>query len=64
MAAGGEAGLARAIEIIHEEIRVCMMLLGITSLDELDGGYLHPTQPVTPPHPLSAFPLFMEKHKW
>jgi glycolate oxidase len=64
LAAGGEAGLARAIEIIHEEIRVCMMLLGITSLDELDGGYLHPTQPVTQPHPLSAFPLFMEKHKW
>ena len=64
LAAGGEAGLARAIELIHEEIRVCMMLLGITSLDELDGSYLHPTQPVTPPHPLSAFPLFMEKHKW
>lgn len=64
LAAGGEAGLARAIEIIHEEIRVCMMLLGITSLDELDGSYLHPTQPVTQPHPLSAFPLFMEKHKW
>ena len=41
-----------------------MMLLGINRLDELDGSYLHPAQPVTQPHPLSAFPLFMEKHKW
>jgi isopentenyl diphosphate isomerase/L-lactate dehydrogenase-like FMN-dependent dehydrogenase len=61
LAAGGQAGLVRMLEILEEEIIVTMGLLGVTRLNQLNSSYLEPTQPVVPPHPLSAFPVVMER---
>src|SRR5215469_16941915 len=57
LAAGGEAALIRMLEILGDEVRRCLGLLGVTKFAELDGSYLHPAPPVTVPHVLSAFPL-------
>lgn len=42
LAAGGEAGAARAIAILEEEIRRTMALLGCGSIAELDRRYIRP----------------------
>jgi glycolate oxidase len=57
LAAAGEAGLVRALELLEEEVRLCLGLLGVTSFAGLDASYLHPAEPVTAPHVTSAFPL-------
>jgi len=57
LAAAGEPGLVRALELLEEEIRIAMGLLGVHSLAQLDPSYLHPAAPVTLPHVTSAFPL-------
>jgi glycolate oxidase len=57
LAAAGEAGLVRALELLEDEIRIAMGLLGVHSLDMLDASYLHAATPVTVPHVTSAFPL-------
>jgi isopentenyl diphosphate isomerase/L-lactate dehydrogenase-like FMN-dependent dehydrogenase len=57
LAAAGEAGLVRALELLEDEIRIAMGLLGVHSLGMLDSSYLHPATPVTLPHVTSAFPL-------
>jgi glycolate oxidase len=57
LAAGGEAGLVRMLELIEDEVQRCLGLLGVTKLAELDRSYLHPAAPTNPPHVLSAFPL-------
>ncbi len=60
LAAAGQAGLVRALELLEEEIRICLSLLGVTRIAALDGSYLHTAAPVTPPHVTSAFPLLHE----
>jgi (S)-mandelate dehydrogenase len=40
VAAAGEAGAARALEIFHEEIRRNMALLGVNTIAELGPQYL------------------------
>ncbi len=57
MAAAGQAGVVRMLEILEAEVMSCLGLLGVTSFGELDRGFLHPAQPVTMPDVLSAFPL-------
>jgi isopentenyl diphosphate isomerase/L-lactate dehydrogenase-like FMN-dependent dehydrogenase len=57
LAAGGREGVVRMLELLEAELVVAMKLIGITSLDELDGSCLHPTLPVARPEPLGAFPL-------
>lgn len=61
LAAAGQAGLTRMLEILEEEIIVSMGLLGVTKLDQLNRDYVTPSHPVTQPHPLSAFPVVMER---
>jgi len=61
LAAAGQTGLTRMLEILEEEIIVAMGLLGVTKLDQLNRDYVTPTHPVTQPHPLSAFPVVMER---
>jgi glycolate oxidase len=56
LAAAGEAGLMRALEILEMEIRQTMGLLGVTRLDQLDASFLTDAKPVTPAHATSAFP--------
>ena len=57
LAAGGEAGLLRVLELLEDEVRICLGLMGLTSWETLDGSYLHATEPVDASHALSAFPL-------
>ena len=57
LAAAGQAGLERALELLEDEIRICLGLLGVTSYRELDASYVREAPAVTDPHVLSAFPL-------
>jgi isopentenyl diphosphate isomerase/L-lactate dehydrogenase-like FMN-dependent dehydrogenase len=43
LAAGGEAGVARAIALIDSELRRAMALLGVVSIDDLDRRHLRDT---------------------
>jgi isopentenyl diphosphate isomerase/L-lactate dehydrogenase-like FMN-dependent dehydrogenase len=61
LAAGGAAGLMRMLEILEEEIIVTMGLLGVNHLEELGPSFLESAEPVVSPHPLSAFPVVMER---
>lgn len=60
LAAAGQAGLVRVLELLEDEIRICLGLLGAASLAALDRSYLHPARPVILPHATSAFPLLDE----
>ncbi|HUG35863.1 MAG TPA: alpha-hydroxy acid oxidase [Candidatus Limnocylindrales bacterium] len=60
LAAAAEAGLVRVFELLEDEIRIAMALLGVDRLSALDGSYLHAATPVTRPHVTSAFPLLEE----
>jgi glycolate oxidase len=57
LAADGIAGLVRALEILEEEVRVCLGLLGATSFAELTPAHLAAAPVVGEPGALSAFPL-------
>jgi len=57
LAAAGQAGLERALEILEEEVRICLGLLGVTSYGQLDASYLREARLVTAAGALSAFPL-------
>ncbi len=46
LAAANEAGLQRVMELLEDEIRICMGLLGVHSLGMLDKSYLHPQAPI------------------
>ncbi len=56
LAAAGQAGLVRVLEILKDEIVTAMGLLGITRLDQLNSNYLCEVQPLGPAHEMSAFP--------
>jgi glycolate oxidase len=57
LAAAGQGGLVRMLELLEDETQRSLGLLGVTCLSELDRSCLHPAQPVGSPHVLSAFPL-------
>jgi glycolate oxidase len=56
LAAGGEAGVNRMLEILETEISVSMGLLGVSKLDQLDASYLQKVRPVKFPGDLNPFP--------
>jgi isopentenyl diphosphate isomerase/L-lactate dehydrogenase-like FMN-dependent dehydrogenase len=60
LAAAGVPGLVRALELLEEEIRICLGLLGVPNLAGLNRSYLHAAVPVARPHVTSAFPLLEE----
>jgi len=60
LAAAGTPGLVRALEILEEEVRTCLGLLGVTSLGELGAAHLAPAPAVGAPGALGAFPLLGE----
>jgi glycolate oxidase len=60
LAAAGQAGLERALELLEEEARIALGLLGVDRLGALDPSYLSVASPVTRPHVTSAFPLLEE----
>jgi glycolate oxidase len=57
LAAAGPAGLVRTLELVEEEIRICLGLLGVTSYAELTPKHLAPAPSVTTPDTFSAFPF-------
>src|SRR5919202_6099580 len=57
LAAAGPAGLVRALEILEDEIRTCLGLLGVTSFAELTPRHLAKAPMVRMPDTFSAFPL-------
>jgi len=61
LAAGGEAGLVRALDILEEEIIITMGLLGVTQLSDLDGSYVERTEAIEPAHLLNPFPIVKER---
>ena len=57
LAAAGVGGLVRTLELLEEEVRICLGLLGVNSLAELTPRHLTLAAPVFEPAVLSAFPL-------
>jgi glycolate oxidase len=61
LGAAGEAGVLRVLEILEEEIRSTLGLLGVACWSDLDQSYLHFGAPlVREPGYGSAFPLLQE----
>jgi glycolate oxidase len=56
MAAGGVDALVRTLELLEDETRMAMALLGARSIDQLDSSYVERTDPVMLPHEMSAWP--------
>ena len=57
LAAAGEAGIVRMLELLEDEVVRCLGLLGVTKFADLDRSYLHPATPTNLPNVFSAFPL-------
>ena len=57
LAAGGTDGVVRMLDLLKEEVHICLALLGVTSLQQLSTRHLHAVQPIDPPHVFSSFPL-------
>ena len=60
IAAAGAPGIVRMLELLEEEIRTCLGLLGVNRIEELDARYLHPADPVRTDGIRSAWPLLDE----
>ena len=57
LAAGGTAGVVRMLELLEEETRLALGLLGVTHYADIEKSQLVAEAPVEPPHVTSAFPL-------
>jgi isopentenyl diphosphate isomerase/L-lactate dehydrogenase-like FMN-dependent dehydrogenase len=57
LAAAGEVGAKRVLDLLRSEVAVCLGQLGVTSFSQLDASYLRAAVPTRPPGVLSAFPL-------
>jgi glycolate oxidase len=55
LAADGKDGLVRVLEILEEEIRVGMGLMGVTSMGQLTQSHIYPAEATTLPHEMSAW---------
>ena len=61
MAAAGPAGVVRALEILEQEIRLTMGLMGIADVDDLSPDLIEPAPTLPGPYTMmSAFPLLAE----
>ncbi len=57
LAAKGEEGIVRLLELLEDETIRCLGLLGVTSFSQLEKSYLHAAAATNLPHVLSSFPL-------
>jgi isopentenyl diphosphate isomerase/L-lactate dehydrogenase-like FMN-dependent dehydrogenase len=57
LAAAGQAGIVRLLELLEDEVQRSLGMLGVTKFADLNRSYLHPAASTNPPHVLSAFPL-------
>jgi glycolate oxidase len=63
LAADGEAGVRRVLELLEDEVQTCLGLLGATSFAGVEPRMLGAAHPVTPPHVHSAFPLLAQPER-
>src|SRR2546428_2719566 len=61
LAAAGQAGLVRVLELLEDEIKIAMGLLGVDRLPALHPPYPHPATPGDPPPPTRPVPLLFEE---
>jgi glycolate oxidase len=57
LSAGGEAGVARMLELMEIEIRHALGLMGVTSIRQLGPQWLRAVPVLGTPSPVSAYPL-------
>jgi glycolate oxidase len=57
LAAAGAAGVVRVLELLEEEVRIDLGLLGVNAFDELDGRYVTRAEPVEPTQVWGQYPL-------
>ncbi len=55
LAADGKDGVVRVLEILEEEMRVGMGLIGVTSIGQLTESHVCPAEATTPPHEMSSW---------
>lgn len=55
LAAGGQAGVVRMLEILEDELMSAMGLTGLTSIDAISSRYVCPAEPVTEAHEMSSW---------
>jgi glycolate oxidase len=55
LAAGGQTGLVRMLEILEDELISAMGLIGLTSMDKLTRKYVTAAEPVTDAHEMSSW---------
>lgn len=55
LGAAGHAGLVRALELLENEVRVAMGLLGVTRVDQLGPAHVCKAPATAPPHEMSTF---------
>ncbi len=60
LTAGGEAGVARMLELMEIEVRTAMGLMGVTSIKQLGPGWLRAVPVLGTPSSTSAYPLLDE----
>jgi glycolate oxidase len=60
MAAGGVEAVVRMLEILENEVRINLALMGLSSVDQLTPDCVLPAEAVVRSHVLSAFPLIDE----
>ena len=60
MAAGGTPAVVRMLEILEQEIRINLALMGLSNIDQLTPDSVLPAQTVALPHVTSAMPLLAE----
>lgn len=61
LAAGGDAGVVRALELLEIEVRMTLALLGVASIPDLDPACVRRVTPVGPPGITSAFPFLADE---
>ena len=61
LAAAGAPGIVRMLELLEEEFRISMGLLGVTRVNEITANHVESCQPLPFGHPMcSAFPLLRD----
>ena len=60
LSAGGEAGVARMLELMELEVRTAMGLMGVTSIKQLGPQWLRAVPVLGTPSSVSAYPLLEE----
>ena len=61
LAAAGEPGITRMLELLEAEIRIALGLMGVSSLARLDRSWVRPAPVVSSGSVTSAYPVFEEQ---